>query len=112
MSNSFLWLIALPLLASPIIYLAGRIPLRRAAFHTVTLDGQLALETPKSQLPVGIAMAALLAAWVPLIAAVNELSASGATSFTLGAITLRLDGLSLLLAVVALGLGTVVVLFS
>lgn len=112
MNNAFLWLIVLPLLASPIIYLGGRIPFRRAAYHAVTMDGQLILENPKSRIPVVLALIALFATWVPFVYAAMQLNAGGPVSYTFGAVTLRLDGLSLLLAAVALGLGTLVVIFS
>ncbi|MCL5995702.1 MAG: hypothetical protein M1546_06560, partial [Chloroflexi bacterium] len=111
MNNAFLWLIVLPLVSAPIIYLVGRIPLRAAAMRT-SLDGQLILENSKSQAPMVVSLAVLLALWIPFISAAQELAANGPSSYTLGAITLRLDGLSLLLAAVALGLGTLVVLFS
>jgi len=89
-TNPFVWLIALPLILSPVIYLLGRI--RHAARW--------------------IALLALLATWVPFALTAQDFAAHGPLSFTLGTVALRLDGLSLLLAVVALGLATLVVLFS
>jgi proton-translocating NADH-quinone oxidoreductase chain N len=112
MNNAFVWLMALPLFAMPIIYLVGRIPLRRVALRGVTLDGQLMLENPRTQAPAVLALVVLLAAWLPFVIAANDLAANGPQTYTLGMVTLRLDGLSLLLAAVALGLGTLVVLFS
>jgi proton-translocating NADH-quinone oxidoreductase chain N len=111
MNNTFLWLIALPLIATPIIYLVGRIPLQAVILRTA-LDGQLLLENPKSHVPVYVSLVVLLTLWIPFVIAAQSLSANGPSSYTLGVVTLRLDGLSLLLAAVSLGLGTLVVLFS
>jgi proton-translocating NADH-quinone oxidoreductase chain N len=95
---SFVWLIGLPLLASPIIYLGGR----------------LSRQWPGA--PGGVArwlsVLALAAAWVPFVQAALDLNRGGAVNATLGTITLRLDGVSLLLAAVALGLASLAALFS
>lgn len=97
-STPFLWLIAVPILAAPVVYLIGRLDLRgggqeRSAARWAALIG-------------------LLAAWGPFVRAANDLAAAGPAIYTLGAVSLRLDGLSLLLAALSLGLGTMVVLFS
>jgi proton-translocating NADH-quinone oxidoreductase chain N len=86
----FVWLIALPLALSPVVYLTGRL----------------------WRLARGMALIALVAAWAPFVLAARDLSASGPASFTLGTIVLRMDGLSLLLAALVLALSTLVVLFS
>lgn len=86
-----IWMVALPLLASPVIYLAGR-AWRSAARW--------------------VALIAFAATWIPFTAAARDFGANGPSTLVLGSIALRLDGLSLLLAAVALGLGTLVVLFS
>lgn len=86
-------MIVLPLGASPLIYLAGRLSSpRRATVVAQTL-----------------AVTVLAAAWIPFV-----VSAQGPmpTTSTFGAVSLRLDGLGLLLAAVALGLGLLVTLFS
>jgi len=90
---AFVWLIALLLGASPVIYLSGHVgrSVRAARW---------------------LGLAALLAAWFPLILAGQEMLASGPAVFTLGTVSLRFDGLSLLLAAVALILGTLVALYS
>ncbi|HEY70717.1 MAG TPA: hypothetical protein G4O08_09055 [Anaerolineae bacterium] len=93
---SFLWLIALPLVTAPLVYLAGRLGKR---------IGQRVLAQ-------GAAIASLLAAWMPFILASVELRIYGPHSFAAEAISLRLDGMGLLLAGLSLGLGTLVVLFS
>lgn len=97
MNNSMLWLILIPLLAAPVIYLAGR----------------LTRETSKG-LAGWLGFAALVATWIPFVGAA-QLFVNNPTQvqeFQYGALALRLDGLSLLLAAVALGLGTLVMLYS
>src|SRR5512139_2981455 len=89
----FVWLIGLLLAASPLIYLSGHLGKSQ---HVARWTG----------------LAALLAAWVPFGLAARDLLASGTAVFTLGTVSLRFDGLSLLLAAVALVLGTLVVLYS
>ena len=86
----FVWLVGFPLMFSPLIYLSGR--LWNAAR--------------------GTALIVLVAAWVPFVLAAREFASQGTTSFALGAIALRLDGLSLLLAALVLALTSLVVLFS
>jgi formate hydrogenlyase subunit 3/multisubunit Na+/H+ antiporter MnhD subunit len=89
----FLGMIAIPLAASPLIYLAGR----------------LAGEDRTTPVAQWLAVAALALAWIPFAQAAR--SPMPATA-TLGTISLTLDGLGLLLAAVALGLGLMVALFS
>jgi proton-translocating NADH-quinone oxidoreductase chain N len=91
---SFTILIALPLLASPLIYLTGRMPGKA------------------SRLPSWLSLAVLLACWVPFYAVAQQLKTASPLIFTLQEISLRFDGLSLLLAAVSLGLGTLVAAFS
>ena len=93
---TFLWLILLPLLASPIIYLCGRI-LRQSRLV---------------RLPNLLALVGLVLTWVPFAFAAIDLAGGKNQVYTLGSIRLQMDGLSLLLAAVALGLGTFVVLYS
>lgn len=88
----FLWLIVIPVLASPVVYLAGR------------LAG--------AALARWLAFLALVAAVVLLVPVTRDLAANGAATFTLGLVRLKFDGLSLLLAVLVLGLGVCVTLFS
>jgi proton-translocating NADH-quinone oxidoreductase chain N len=93
---SFLWLIALPLLATPFIYLIGQIGIR------------------KNQLKFGYwaGIAALAATWIPFALSAHDLKVYGPIEFTFGTISLHLDGLSLLLAALALALGTFVAFYS
>lgn len=88
----FLWLIAIPVLASPVVYLAGR------------------LAGPA--LARWLAFLALVVTCVPFALGAQELAANGPATFTLGLVKLKFDGLSLLLAALALGLGACVTLFS
>ncbi len=91
------FLIALPLAAAPVIYLAGRISVRRGtggaparwlALVTLLADGGL--------------LASLYASYQTL----------GPAEVQAGALSLRLDGIALLLGAVVLGLGSMVCLFS
>jgi proton-translocating NADH-quinone oxidoreductase chain N len=93
---SFLWLIALPLLATPFIYLIGQIGVRKNQFKFGYWAG----------------VTALLATWVPFAFSARDLKIYGPTEFTIGTISLHLDGLSLLLAALALALGTFVAIYS
>jgi proton-translocating NADH-quinone oxidoreductase chain N len=93
---AFLWLLALPLITSPIVYLIGHQG-RRMGQHTIAHWA---------------GFCALAAAWVPLILAFYEFRIYGPISFTYGSISLYMDGLSLLLASLALALGTAVALYS
>lgn len=93
---AFAWLIGIPLLASPIVYLSGHV----------------GRGSERQGFARWVSLAALAGAWVPFVLAAGDLARQGATTFTLGDIPLRLDGLSLLLAATALGLGTLVTLYS
>jgi proton-translocating NADH-quinone oxidoreductase chain N len=90
----FVWLIAFPMMASPLVYLMGRIQPRGNLLSRWT------------------AVAVLVATWIPFVLAAQAFRAEGAAVYTLGSITLRFDGLSLLLAAVVLTLATLVSLYS
>ena len=92
--TAFTWMIVLPLVASPLVYLAGRLTKR---------NGQIAR---------WLALLVLAATWVPFALAASDLDANGPQTATLGAVALRLDALGLLLAGLSLALGTLVVLYS
>ncbi len=92
----FIWLIVLPLLASPVVYLAGRLVRKPGAWR----------------IPYWVAVFALAVTFVPFFLAVRQLGQGEALQYQLGLISLRMDGLSLLLAAVALGLGGFVALYS
>jgi proton-translocating NADH-quinone oxidoreductase chain N len=89
-----LGLIGLPLITSPLIYLAGRINARRPAFAR------------------WLALLGLLAAWGFFVQAARDFSLNGVISTSVGLIALRVDGISLLLAAVVLVLTTLVTLYS
>jgi proton-translocating NADH-quinone oxidoreductase chain N len=93
---SFLWLIALPLLSSPVIYIIGQIGIR----------------LKRTSLGYWAGFLALAATWIPFAFSAQDLNLYGSTEFTYGTISLRLDGLSLLLAGLALALGTFVAFYS
>ncbi len=92
----FIWLIVVPLVASPLVYLLG----------------QLGNRLGRGSVSHWIGFLSFLASWVPFVLTVREFSASGPMEFTYGVVSLHLDGLGLLLAAVALGLGTFVALYS
>jgi proton-translocating NADH-quinone oxidoreductase chain N len=92
---AFLGMIVIPLVASPLIYLAGRL----SGAERTTRVAQV------------LAVGALAVTWIPFAVSSADLGTSP-TTWTFGAISLRLDGLSLLLAAVALGLALMVALFS
>ncbi len=93
---STLWLIGIPLIATPIIYLGGHV----GGMNT------------RSRISQSISFIALLSTCVPFYYASRELRLVGHTTYTLGSISLCLNGIGLLLAAIALILGAFVVLFS
>ncbi len=97
---NFTGLIAVPLLSSPVVYLAGRL-----GTHETTLRG-------RSYLVRLVAFLAVLAAWVPFIISVRTLFLNGTQAFNVNTIWLRVDGISIFMAGCVLLLGTLVVLFS
>ncbi len=92
--SAFVWMILLPLVATPAVYLAGRATKPRGVIAR------------RAALPV------LAATWVAFGLAVADFDAHGAATYTLGAVALRCDGLSLLLAALALALSTLVMIYS
>jgi proton-translocating NADH-quinone oxidoreductase chain N len=92
----FIWLIAVPLIASPLVYLIG----------------QLGNRLGRGNVSHWIGFLFFLASWTPFVLTARQFAASGPMEFTYGVVSLRLDGLGLLLAAVALGLGTLVALYS
>jgi proton-translocating NADH-quinone oxidoreductase chain N len=93
------WLIALPLLAAPIIYLVGRVGSLRSNRFLISV-------------PRWAALLFLLLDWGFFAWLVYLQKQIGAYSSWVEGIPLRVDGLSLILAAVVLGLGTFVTLFS
>jgi proton-translocating NADH-quinone oxidoreductase chain N len=97
---NFSGLIAIPLISSPLVYLAGRV-----GSHDVTLHR-------RSYLVRILAMLAVLAAWFPFLRSIQNFMLLGERVFNVEAIWLRVDGISLLMAGSVLLLGTLVILFS
>ena len=97
-STAFLWMVALPVGASPVIYLLGRVGLRQ---------GQ-----DRSRLLRWASFLVLVATWFPFLQAADEFARVGRLTFRVEAVALQLDGIALILAATILLLGTLVVLFS
>ncbi|MCC7209655.1 MAG: NADH dehydrogenase [Anaerolineae bacterium] len=100
---ALLSLIGLPIALSPLVYLEGRLEWRaaRREHDAGHVSGARWL-----------ALALLALTWAAYGLAARDFAASGQQIVTVGAVALRLDGMSLLLSGLALGLGTAVVLFS
>jgi proton-translocating NADH-quinone oxidoreductase chain N len=91
------WLLLLPLVASPVIYLAGRISVRMGA----------------SAAPARwLSALSLAATCVPLWFVGEAVLASGPVSLTVGAISMRMDGVGLVVAATVMGLTLLVSVFS
>ena len=97
---SFSSLIVIPLISSPIVYLAGRV-----GTHETTLHG-------RSYLIRILALLAVLIAWIPLMFSIFHFLSGGVQHIDVKTIWLRVDGISLLMAGSVLTLGTLVILFS
>lgn len=99
-NTALLVLFALPLLASPVIYLVGRITVKVTRDHTAKWPAR------------GLTVVVLLAALATLVSAAQSFFINGPFELHLNQIALRLDGVSLLMSFVAIVLGLVVALFS
>ncbi|MGA2764262.1 MAG: complex I subunit 5 family protein [Spirochaetia bacterium] len=114
----FVWLIALPVITSPLVYIIGRLLQRalegseaRGAIPAALRAGHPG-RTWKSNPVRWISFAVLLVTFGPFILAWRELAQGTVSQFTYGIISLRFDGISLLLAAAVLSLGLLVSLFS
>ncbi|MFN8414385.1 MAG: proton-conducting transporter membrane subunit [Anaerolineales bacterium] len=87
---SFVYLMIVPLVSSPLVYLVGRLWPRR------------------SQLANRLALLAILLTWVPFVFALT----SAKHEFNIESLWLRFDGISILLTACVLVLGTLVLIFS
>lgn len=90
-------LLILPLVASPVVYLAGRL--------SVPSEN-------KGNIARWFALLALLAAFIPLALLIPAVQAHQSIELVINAITFRLDGISILVSLVVLALGILVTLFS
>lgn len=97
---NFTWMIMIPLGASPLVYLAGRL-----GYHKLILDG-------RAWIVRIVALLAILATWYPLWLSYQEFAAGKTLRIAVAQIALQADGLSLLLAATVLTLGTLVIIFS
>lgn len=97
---SFPWVMMIPLLFSPLVYIAGRLGLQTTVWPQ------------RSTLVRALALLAVLAAWVPFVFSVQTFLAGGKQEFAIGTIWLRVDAISLLLTGTVLTLATAVMLFS
>lgn len=92
----FIWIFGIPLLAAPLVYLSGHLPGNRG----------------KARFAQFVSLIALAAACVQFYYAARELQTPARATYIFGGISLCPDGIGLLLAAIALGLGLLVVLFS
>jgi len=95
-TQSFIWLLLLPLVASPVIYLVGR----------ACVINRRACIAP------WIALISLLATGVPLYFIGQTYLSTGYLEMTYGAVGLKFDGISLIMSTVVLILGSLATLFS
>jgi proton-translocating NADH-quinone oxidoreductase chain N len=98
--TNLMWLIIVPLVSSPVIYLAGRLTSRSFRFHY------------KYNLSRWIALTAVLISWIPLIGVINEMRAGLPVEIQAGLVNFHFDGISLILTLSTLTLGTLAILFS
>jgi proton-translocating NADH-quinone oxidoreductase chain N len=92
--------IAIPLFSSPLVYLAGRLGTHEAVLRR------------RSFLVRGLAFLAVLITWLPFALSVQSALAGSTVEVNVGALWLRVDGISLLVTGCVLLLGTLVILFS
>ena len=97
---NFSGLIVIPLISSPLVYLAGRVGSRDVTLHH------------RSYLVRMLALLAVLASWFPFVVSLQSFLLGNVQEFKLDTISLHVDGISLLLAGCVLLLGTLVILFS
>lgn len=88
-------MIGLPLVTSPLVYIAGS-----------------RLHLPHLMKARWLALLLMLLTWLLFGAAARDFALYGTLTYTVGAISFHLDGVSLLISGLALGLGTLVVVFS
>ena len=96
----FIWMVAIPLFAAPVIYLLGR------------LGVQQDFIPQRSRLVRWAAFVVALFTWIPFIFAVRDYYDRRFGVFHIESIWLEVDGLSLLMTLIVLLLGTMVLLFS
>lgn len=97
---TFFWLVVLPLVASPLIYVIGR------------MDSQFDPKTHRPNIAFWVACIIMVLTWFPFVDSVLSYRVHGVQIFSLGTVNLKLDGMSLLLAGIVLALSTLVTVFS
>ncbi len=115
---AFVWLMLLPIVSSPFVYIVGRLfqrtlegPAAGGGIPTTHLTGRTGRHWRSN--PVRwISFAVLLFTFVPFVMAWRDLAQGNVAQFSYGIISLRFDGISLLLAAAVLFLGILVSLFS
>jgi proton-translocating NADH-quinone oxidoreductase chain N len=104
----WIWMIALPIITSPLVYLVGRL-FQRAKDRAALVRPM----RPWIANPVRwVGLAVLLGSCVPLAMSWRELASGASLRFSVGIISLRFDGISLLLSLAVLALGVMVSIFS
>ncbi len=115
MADVLTWFLLLPLVGSPIVYLVGRVLPRRGYIRVQDAE-------PSPSISRWAALLLFAAEWIPFARIARaialgdqdalQLTWPGTSATTFSPVHLRFDGLSLLLAGVALLLGTLVCVFS
>ena len=114
----FVWLMLLPIVSSPFVYIVGRLlqrSLEGLEAHGGIPAARLGVHPGRKwrSNPVRwVSLAILLCTLVPLVFAGRELAQGTVAQFSYGIIALRFDGISFLLAAAVLSLGVLVSLFS
>jgi proton-translocating NADH-quinone oxidoreductase chain N len=111
---NWVWMIALPIVTSPLVYLCGRLfqRARDAAGIRAAARGSAAPRTWTANPVRWISLAILLVSSAALVMAWQDLAAGSSLTLSIGIINLKFDGISLLLSAAILALGVMVSLFS
>ena len=104
----WVWTIALPIITSPLVYLMGRLIQRARDARAIRHGSRLLIANPVRW----IGLAVLLGSCVPFVMAWRDIAGGAALSLSVGIVSLRFDGISLLLSAAILALGVMVSLFS
>ena len=105
---NWVWMIALPIITSPFVYLLGRLFQRARDASELHHKRSPWRANPVRWVSLGI----ILLSCVPFAAAWRDLAAGESLQVTVGIIVLKFDGISLLLSAAVLALGVLVSLFS
>lgn len=95
---ALLWMILLPLGASPVAYMIGRLSYHRS-------KGLFGLAR-------WVTLATMMLTWIPLFFVGRAVVMDGPVSFKVGRIVMEMDGIGLLLSATVVLLGTLVTIFS